>query len=207
MKIKLQNTFSDGSYWFPHSHSLAYHCTWRLIESSLLPIQIKSAKFANDFHPHFQFLATAPRLKVKYKNWPAYAYLWDEAMLHVKYQIAAVHSSWDIVWTKKLHWMSWTKVKCQICKITSLCTATCNGDITHQIWTLYHKQLSSNGMDEICRKGKVQGHHANVKGQMLKICILLYLWVHVKFINTNTYQVQQNLQMTLTYILNFKVKC
>ena len=37
---------------------------------------------------------------------------------------------------------------------------------------------------------------------MSNICISLYLGVHREFINTNTDQIQQNLQMTLTYILN-----
>ena len=38
---------------------------------------------------------------------------------------------------------------------------------------------------------------------MSYICISLYLGAHGEFINTHAEQIQQNLQMTFTYIFNF----
>ncbi len=82
----------------------SYCCTWELIGSSLIPLQIKSAKTCK--WPWPTFLIIVPRSKVKYLNWPAYAHLWDKTMLYAKYQVAAIYSSWDIVRTKNLLWRS-----------------------------------------------------------------------------------------------------
>ncbi len=97
----------------------------------------------------------------------------------------------------------WVKAKSQICKISSICTTTrhdvsrtkCEPSLINVCWV-----MAQTRSDKKC---KVQGHHAKVKGQWWKICILLYLVVHSEFINTSTNQIQQNLQMTLTYIFNF----
>ena len=53
-----------------------------------------------------------------------------QAMLHAKYQVAAIHISWDIVEQTFCSEGHWVKVKGQVCKITSLCITTYHDDVT-----------------------------------------------------------------------------
>ena len=133
-----------------------------------------------------------------------------QAMLHAKYQVAAIHISWDIVEQIFCIEGHWVKVKGQICKITSLfCITRCHDDVTikdHQIWSINSCWVMARTRSaQNIKFRKVTVPRSKVKDQMLKIQVhIVVLGVHIEFLNTNTGQIKPNLQMILTtYILNF----